>query len=67
MKSYKCHIDFDHFKYTNTGKRKVWRTDNVRTYCCSFTPTLFVWERATKFNNYNPYSGYVEEKHVELI
>lgn len=67
MKSYKCHIDLDLFRNTETGKRKVWRTDNEVTYCCCTTPTLFIWERATKFNEYNPYSGYIDAKHVELI
>ena len=67
-KSFKCLINLPGMKYTENGKsRKVWRTNNLTTYCCSTTPSLFVWERHTKHNNYNGYSGYVDTKAVRLI
>ncbi len=66
-KIYRCHVDLDSFKKTDTGKRKVWFTANVITYCCSCEPCLFIWERSTKYNDYNPYSGYVPVKRVKLL
>ena len=66
-KSYKCRVDIDSMRLTETGKQKVWRTDNQITYCCDFVPALFVWERSTKHNEYNPYSGYVNARTVILV
>lgn len=67
MKSFRCYVNDIDLKHTLTGKRKIWRTDNKITFCCSFTPSLFIWERATQFNNYEPYTGYVNPEIVELI
>ena len=67
MKSYRCLIDVDGFRKTDTGKRKIWRTDNIDTYCCCLTPAVFVRERATKHNGYEPYTGYFERKHITIL
>ena len=67
MKTYKCHIDLDGFRKTATGKSKVWRTDAVDTFCCSMVPVWFVWERATQYNDYYPYTGYIDPEHIKLI
>jgi len=66
-KSFRCTIDMDGFRKTSSGKRKIWRTDNEITYCCSLTPSLFIWEKNTAFNNYNGYNGYVNPNVVNLI
>ena len=68
-KSFRCLVDLPGMKYTegSKGKAKVWRTDNVTTHCCDTTPSLFVWEKSTKHNNYNGYSGYVASKYVHLM
>ena len=58
-KTFRCHVNLEGFDKTSTGKRKVWRTDNELTYCCSFTPSLFIWEKNTKYNHYEGYYGYV--------
>jgi len=60
-------INLPDMKYNKNGTRKVWRTDNVETYCASIIPALLVWEKSTKYNGYNAYSGYVESKAVRLI
>ena len=67
QKSYRCTVDMDGFRKTKTGKRKVWRTDNKITYCCSLNPTLFIWEKNTRYNHYDGYSGYVSSKLVTII
>ncbi|MFH1379295.1 MAG: hypothetical protein ABII23_03340 [bacterium] len=67
-KTYQCYIKgIDSLKKTVTGKRKVWRTDNLVTYCCSLMPAFFIWEKSTKHNGYDPYTGYVATRHVEII
>jgi hypothetical protein len=53
--------------HTDSGKRKVWRTDAKATYCCCFEPSFFVWEKGTQHNNYQPYSGYVDPRAVVFI
>lgn len=45
------------FKYD----RSVLRTDGVPTHCCSCQTDYFAWEKNTKYNNYNGWSGYVAE------
>jgi len=67
MKTKRCTINFDGFRKTDTGKRKVWRTDGIPTYCCSFTPAYFVWEKNTKHNGYNGYTGYFNLNNVTFI
>jgi hypothetical protein len=67
MKTYRCHIKGEGFDRTQTGKRKVWRTDNIPTFCCEAIASFFIWERATKYNDYNPYSGYVRKEDIEII
>jgi len=66
MKSFRCIVDLDGFRKTETGKQKIWRTDNRITYCCSSTPSLFIWEKNTKYNHYEGYSGYVDPSVVTL-
>ena len=66
-KTHRCTLDIPDMKKTESGKTKIWKTDNIRTFCCEIHPSLFIWEKATKHNNYDPYYGYVYEKHVILI
>lgn len=66
-KSYKCLIDLDGFRKTKTGKQKIWRTDAIRTFCCEIYPSYLVWERSTKWNDYDPYVGYVSTKNIWII
>lgn len=66
-KTYKCYVNLDSMEKTDTGKRKVWRTDNITTFCCDIVPALFVWEKSTKHNGYNGYNGYVNARYVKLI
>jgi len=61
------HIDLDLFRLTESGKQKIWRTDMVPTFCCELTPSYFVWERSTKYNDYQPYSGYIHSKHIHPV
>ena len=61
----KCYVNIDGFRKTISGKRKVWHTDGVITFCCSPVKCVFIKEKATKHNGYEPYSGYVEQKYVE--
>ena len=55
------------YSHTDTGKPKIWRSDLVRTNCCSFQPSYFVWEKNTAFNGYNAYYGYFHCKNVQQI
>jgi len=57
-------VDFDGFRFTDTGKRKIWRSDLVKTHCCSLDASVFIWEKNTKHNDYNGYSGYMNPKYV---
>ena len=41
------------------SKPRIYRTDGIPTNCCSFQVDFFVWERNTKYNNYDGWSGYV--------
>jgi hypothetical protein len=61
----RCYVNLDGFRKTKSGKRKVWQTDGVVTYCCSANPSLFVWEKNTRYNDYNGYHGYVNQSQVE--
>ena len=62
----RCTVNLDGYRKTDTGKRKVWQTDGMITHCCSFTPSLFVWEKNTRHNGYNGYSGYVRANLVTM-
>jgi len=66
-KTHRCLIDIEGFRKTKSGKKKIWRTDNVPTYCCCTLPALFIWEKGTSHNGYEPYSGYVNEKSVTIL
>ena len=63
----KCHVNLEGFEKNLSGKRKVWTTDGMPTYCCCFTPAYFIWEKDTQYNDYEGYSGYVDTKYVELL
>lgn len=67
MKSYRCHIDLDGMRLTETGKRKVWHVHLVPTYCCALVATFFVWEKSTKYNNYSGYGTYVHGNAIRLL
>ena len=57
-------VDFDGFRLTESGKRKVWRSNMEPDYCCCLEPMVFIWEKNTKHNDYNGYSGYMNPKYV---
>jgi len=61
----RIYVNFPGMTHTETGKRKVWYTDKVETYCCSLDPTYYVWEKKTKHNGYNGYTGYVSTKYIQ--
>jgi len=64
----KCYINnIPGLEKTQTGKRKIWFTDGVPTRCCSLKISYFVYEKNTKYNLYNRYSGYINERNVEFI
>ena len=73
----RVHVNLPGFTHTESGKRKVWQTDAAvecstcqiteATYCCSFEPVVFVWEKNTRHNGYNGYNGYVSIKSIEVI
>ena len=65
--TFRCLIDIEGFRKTESGKRKIWKTDNLLTFCCSVNPALFIWEKAAKNNDFNPYSGYVNKKSVTIL
>ena len=46
-------------------EKTVYRTDGVPTNCCSFQTDFFIWERNSKHNNYNGYSGYIPESDLK--
>jgi len=78
----RVHVDIPNLTHTVSGKRKVWFTNGKHhpqlckrqdelgqwiTYACSLDPVIFVWEKNTKYNDYNGHSFYVSPKHVEVI
>jgi len=67
MKSKRVYVNLENFDKTESGKRKVWRTDGQITHCASFEPSLFIWEKNSKHNDYNGYSGYVHPNCVEEV
>lgn len=66
-KSFRCYVNQPLFDKTETGQRKVWRTDGKRTHLCSLEAYYFIWEKSTRHNNYEGYTGYVEPRRVEFI
>lgn len=64
---HRCYVNIEGYNKTLSGRRKIWWTDGIKTYCCSANPTLLIWEKANKYNSYNPYSGYVNFYDVEFI
>jgi len=66
-KSFRCTVDMEGFRKTETGKVKIWHTDNILTHCCSFAVSLFIWEKNTAFNHYQGYSGYVNPNVVTIL
>ena len=47
------------------NRSRIYRTDGKPTHCCSFQVDYFVWERNTKHNNYQGWSGYVNETAIK--
>jgi len=67
-KSYRCIIKgIPCLEKTDTGKVKIWRTDGIKTACCEFAPSYFIWEKATRHNNYDAYRNYVHCEYVKMI
>ena len=66
-KTHKVTVDLDGFRTTETGKPKIWRSDLVHTFCCTFRPSFFIWEKNTKHNDYCGYNGYVDPSVVTVI
>jgi len=66
-KTFRCYINIEDMLKTTSGKRKVWRTDNIPTHCCSLDVLYFVWEKASRENHYNPYSCYVSLSQITFI
>jgi hypothetical protein len=46
-------------------RETVYRTDGVPTHCCEAAISYFLWERNTKYNRYQGWSGYVREQAVK--
>jgi hypothetical protein len=70
----RIHVDMPHMTHTKTGKRKVWYTNGKQhpqylsfTYACSLDPVVFVYEKNTKHNDYNGWSGYISPRHIEVL
>jgi hypothetical protein len=55
-KTYRLKLQLD-----GDDKQRVYRTDGVPTYCCSLSLSYFIWEKNTKFNDYQGWSGYISE------
>jgi hypothetical protein len=47
------------------GDKTIYRTDGQPTHCCSFQVDYFTWERNTKSNGYNGWSGYISESDIK--
>ncbi len=46
-------------------KARIYRTDGIPTYCCSFDVNYFCWEKNTKYNGYNGWNGYMLSNVIE--
>jgi len=44
---------------------RVYRTDGVPTHCCSLQVDYFCWEKNTKYNGYQGWSGYVSQATIQ--
>lgn len=53
------------FRVKMRGDKKIYRTDGIPTHCCSFDVGYFLWERNTKFNDYNGWSGYASPRVID--
>ena len=42
-------------------EKTIYRTDGIPTNCCSLQTDFFIWERNTKHNDYNGYTGYISK------
>ena len=74
VQTMRIHVDMPHKTHTETGKRKVWYTNGKQhpqylsfTYACSLDPVVFVYEKNTKHNDYNGWSGYISPKYIEVL
>ena len=63
----RVYVNIEGLSHTLSGKRKKWYTDLIPTYCCCLTPAYFIWERASIYNQYEPYNGYVDCKDTEVV
>lgn len=58
-KTYRVKLDL-----LGNNKPSIYRTDGIPTHCCSFQTDYFCWEKNTKFNSYNGWSGYVSKSSI---
>ena len=61
-----CHTCQKGISY-RTPSCKDFKQQVIPTYCCSFEPVVFVWEKNTRHNGYNGYNGYVSIKSIEVL
>lgn len=66
-RSRRCYVSIPGYDRNENGTRKVWRTHAEPTYCCEGRPSYYVFERNTRFNDYNGYGGYFHVSDVELV
>ena len=59
-KTYRVKLQLD-----GDDKERIYRTDGIPTHCCSFAVDYFCWEKNTKYNGYNGWSGYVASSAIE--
>ncbi len=67
MKSKRVYVNLPDFDKNENGTRKVWRTDGVPTHCASFEVSYFIWEKNTRHNGYEGYSGYVSANVIQEV
>jgi len=59
-KTYRIKLNLD-----GGNKTRIYRTDGIPTHCCSLFTDYEVWERNTKHNGYDGWSGYISERLVK--
>lgn len=59
-KTYRINLELE-----GDRKGKIYRTDGIPTHCCSFAIDYFCWEKNTKYNNYQGWSGYISENVIK--
>ena len=59
-KTWRIKLQFD-----GDTKPKVYRTNGQPTCCCSLQIDYFTWEKNTKYNDYNGWSGYISAAMVK--